>query len=225
MALPRPISHRIAKEIQSLWASPLEGVRLLEVGDSTLTEVQAYIFGPGKCGAFKLRLQFGTEYPSVPPKCHFITKIFHPNVSSKGEVCVSILKKDWSPTVHVSHILLTVKCLLIHPNPESALNEEAGRLLLDNYESFSKHARLITSIHSVKPGIAWMELTGTHLSSDFPTLTPLGDSNTTSNLSFGSENFAKGRENIPVTENNHDLDNKILEKKKIDTRKRGLKRL
>lgn len=105
------------------------------------------------------------------------------------------------------------------------MNEEAGRLLLDNYESFCKHARLITSIHSVKPGIAWMELTGTHLSPDFPTLTPLGDSNTASNLSFGTENFAKGRENIPVIENNHDLNNKILEKKKIDTRKRGLKRL
>jgi hypothetical protein len=30
----------------------------------------------------------------------------------------------------VQHILLTIKCLLIVPNPESALNEEAGKLLL-----------------------------------------------------------------------------------------------
>jgi ubiquitin-conjugating enzyme E2 S len=28
----------------------------------------------------------------------------------------------------------TIKCLLIVPNPESALNEEAGRLLLEDYE-------------------------------------------------------------------------------------------
>ena len=26
----------------------------------------------------------------------FITKIFHPNVSDKGEICVNTLKKDWN---------------------------------------------------------------------------------------------------------------------------------
>jgi ubiquitin-conjugating enzyme E2 S len=37
---------------------------------------------------------------------------------------------------------------LIVPNPESALNEEAGRLLLERYEDYASHARLITSIHA-----------------------------------------------------------------------------
>lgn len=41
----------------------------------------------------------------------------------------------------------TIKCLLIHPNPESALNEEAGRLLLENYEEYAARARLLTEIH------------------------------------------------------------------------------
>ncbi|CAG8648452.1 37_t:CDS:1, partial [Paraglomus occultum] len=46
----------------------------------------------------------------------------------------------------------TVKCLLIIPNAESALNEEAGRLLLENYDDYAKHARLMTKIHaSAKP--------------------------------------------------------------------------
>lgn len=30
-------------------------------------------------------------------KGYFITKIFHPNVSDKGEICVNSLKKDWDP--------------------------------------------------------------------------------------------------------------------------------
>lgn len=42
----------------------------------------------------------------------------------------------------------TIKCLLIYPNPESALNEEAGRLLLEQYEDFSRHARMMTDIHA-----------------------------------------------------------------------------
>ena len=45
-----------------------------------------------------------------------------------------------------------VKCLLIVPNPESALNEEAGRQLLERYDDYAKHARLMTSIHASSAG-------------------------------------------------------------------------
>ena len=41
-----------------------------------------------------------------------------------------------------------MKCLLIYPNPESALNEEAGKLLLEQYDEYSKHARMMTDIHA-----------------------------------------------------------------------------
>ena len=78
----------------------------------------------------------------------FATKIFHPNVSSAGEICVNTLKKDWQSSFGIAHILVTVKCLLIYPNPESALNEEAGKLLLENYNSYCSRARLITSVHA-----------------------------------------------------------------------------
>jgi ubiquitin-conjugating enzyme E2 S len=84
----------------------------------------------------------------------FQTKIFHPNVSSAGEICVNTLKKDWKSSYGIAHILVTVKCLLIYPNPESALDEEAGKLLLENYEDYCARAKLITSVHAtpkVKP--------------------------------------------------------------------------
>ena len=84
----------------------------------------------------------------------FATKIFHPNVGANGEICVNTLKKDWKSTYGIGHILITVKCLLIYPNPESALDEEAGKLLLENYSSYCDRAKLITSVHAtprVKP--------------------------------------------------------------------------
>lgn len=84
----------------------------------------------------------------------FATKIFHPNVGPTGEICVNTLKKDWKPEYGIGHILVTVKCLLIYPNPESALDEEAGRLLLEEYASYCERAKLITSVHAtprVKP--------------------------------------------------------------------------
>lgn len=42
----------------------------------------------------------------------------------------------------------TIRCLLIHPNPESALNEEAGRMLQEDYSRYSTRARLMTEIHA-----------------------------------------------------------------------------
>lgn len=58
---------------------------------------------------------------SPPHPGFFITKIFHPNVSEKGEICVNTLKKDWNPTAwSLYNILEVVKCLLIVPFPESS---------------------------------------------------------------------------------------------------------
>jgi len=48
----------------------------------------------------------------------------------------------------LKHILLTIKCLLIVPNPESALNEEAGKLLLERYDDYCTRARIFTEIHA-----------------------------------------------------------------------------
>lgn len=45
----------------------------------------------------------------------------------------------------------TISCLLIHPNPDSALNSSAGALLQEDYEAFAHQARLMTSIHAPIP--------------------------------------------------------------------------
>lgn len=44
------------------------------------------------------------------------------------------------------------RCLLIDPNPESALNEEAGKLLLEFYDEYAKMAKLWTEIHARRRG-------------------------------------------------------------------------
>ena len=84
---------------------------------------------------------------------YFLTKLFHPNVSADGDICVNVLKRDWRPDLGLRHILTVIRCLLIEPNPESALNEEAGKLLLESFEDFAKKARLMTEIHAKRPTI------------------------------------------------------------------------
>ena len=100
-------------------------------------------------GKFRLKLVLGEDYPNSPPKGYFLTKIYHPNVSNNGDICVNTLKKDWSHDVTIKHILSVIRCLLIVPFPESSLNDEAGKLFMDSYEEFSKRARIMTEVHAI----------------------------------------------------------------------------
>eukprot|EP00696_Hemimastix_kukwesjijk_P014115 gnl/Hemi2/28044_TR9263_c0_g8_i1.p1 gnl/Hemi2/28044_TR9263_c0_g8~~gnl/Hemi2/28044_TR9263_c0_g8_i1.p1 ORF type:complete len:219 (-),score=79.26 gnl/Hemi2/28044_TR9263_c0_g8_i1:267-923(-) len=151
------VLNSITRELTSLTKSPPEGIRLV-VNEEDITDIQAEVEGPVGTpyfgGVFRMRLVLGAEFPASPPKGYFVTKIFHPNVSPSGEICVNVLKRDWRPDLGLVHVLAVIRCLLIEPNPESALNEEAARLLLENYEDFAKHARLMTSIHAQRRAAA-----------------------------------------------------------------------
>lgn len=53
-----------------------------------------------------MRLVLGKDFPAVPPRGYFLTKIFHPNVGHKGEICVNVLKRDWKAELGLRHVLL-----------------------------------------------------------------------------------------------------------------------
>lgn len=96
-----------------------------------------------------MRLALGRGFPAAPPRAHFLTKLFHPNVAAdSGEVCVNTLQRDWRPELGLEHALQALKCLLIAPNPESALNAEAAALLRDRYDAYFQRAKLLTDIHA-----------------------------------------------------------------------------
>lgn len=148
------VIKQVTKELHKLVTEPLEGIKVV-LNDEDVTNIQAIIDGPAGTpyagGSFRVRLVLVQDFPSAPPKAYFITKVFHPNVSRNGEICVNTLKKEWKSDLGIKHILLTIKCLLIVPNPESALNEEAGKLLLDHYDDYCKRAQMMTEIHARAP--------------------------------------------------------------------------
>ncbi|TRY59470.1 hypothetical protein DNTS_017866 [Danionella cerebrum] len=150
--LPPQVLRLVYKEVSALAADPPEGIKIYP-SDEDITELHTAIEGPEGTpytgGVFRMRLVLGKDFPAAPPRGYFLTKIFHPNVGHKGEICVNVLKRDWKAELGLRHVLLTIKCLLIHPNPESALNEEAGRLLLEDYKEYASRARLLTEIHAM----------------------------------------------------------------------------
>ncbi|KAL3715638.1 hypothetical protein ACJRO7_007380 [Eucalyptus globulus] len=152
--LPPNVIKQLAKELKSLDESPPEGIKV-GVNDDDFSTIFADIEGPAgtpyENGVFRMKLLLSRDFPHSPPKGFFLTKIFHPNIATNGEICVNTLKKDWNPSLGLRHVLIVVRCLLIEPFPESALNEQAGKMLLENYEEYARHARLYTGIHALKP--------------------------------------------------------------------------
>lgn len=138
------------RQLAEIDANPIDGICVYPSDD--LSELRFDLDGPEGTpfseGRFHVALLFDESYPEVPPKGFFRTKIFHPNVSDRGDICVNALKKDWSAQLGLRHVLLVIRCLLVEPNPESALNEEAGRLLLEDYADYERKARMLTGVHA-----------------------------------------------------------------------------
>lgn len=64
-----------------------------------------------------------------PPKVYFLTKIYHPNIHwETGEVCLDILKGEWSTKWSLSEIGKAISSLMFDPNADSPLNCDAGTI-------------------------------------------------------------------------------------------------
>jgi len=141
----------VAKELRKLSTEPLDGIKVV-VNEEDITDVTAELSGPEATpfqgGTYKVKLVLPSDFPHSPPKGYFLTKIFHPNVSKTGEICVNTLKKDWRCDLGIGHVLQVVRCLLINPFPESALNDEAGKLFMEDYQQYFTKAQMITEVHA-----------------------------------------------------------------------------
>ena len=71
---------------------------------------------------------FPDTYPCAAPTVKFETPIFHPNVDTSGNICLDILKEQWSAVYDVSAVLRSIQSLLGEPNVDSPLNGHAATL-------------------------------------------------------------------------------------------------
>ena len=110
---------------------------MLSVHPDNLLLWKAWIKGPVETpyesGVFQLDIRCGSDYPLAPPTIKFVTKIFHPNVHFRtGDICLDILKKEWSPAWGLQAACRAVLALLSDPDAESPLNCDAGNMIRGN---------------------------------------------------------------------------------------------
>lgn len=98
---------------------------------------------PYERGMFIVNIKFPSKYPFELPEAKIITKMFHPNVSAKGKICLGI--EVWTPKHTVkANILERVKQLLLEPDLANPNNPEAAGLATVDPKKFDTKAREFT---------------------------------------------------------------------------------
>jgi|TARA_B110000967_G_scaffold209018_1_gene263332 ubiquitin-conjugating enzyme E2 D/E len=143
--------QRITKELKEFKTDPPTNCSAGLINDD-IYNWQATIIGPDDSpyqgGVFTLNIVFSNEYPFKPPKCTFITKIYHPNINSQGGICLDILKDNWSPALTVNKLLLSISSLLTDPNPDDPLEVEIAKLYKSNREEYNRRAKEFTLFYA-----------------------------------------------------------------------------
>lgn len=132
------------KEINDLKKDAPDNCSAGQRGDDVYTW-DAVILGPTDCpyqgGMFKLEIHFPSDYPFKPPKVIFLTKIYHPNVSTSGAICLDILKDQWSPALTIGKVLLSICSLLTDANPKDPLMPDIAEQFISDRQAFDETAR------------------------------------------------------------------------------------
>ena len=93
------------------------------------------------------------NYPFQPVKMKFITKVYHPNISSaSGAICLDILKDAWSPVLTLKSTLISLQSLLCSPEPRDPQDAEVAKHYMTSKSSFEDTARYWTMIYAGGPG-------------------------------------------------------------------------
>ncbi|KAM5221297.1 ubiquitin-conjugating enzyme E2 D2-like [Ctenodactylus gundi] len=143
---------RLQKELQNMTQDPPPQCSARPVGDNMFLwkgRIEGPDNSPYQGGVFFLNIEFPVDYPFSPPNISFTTQICHPNINRAGEICLDILRSQWSPALTISKVLLSICSLLCDPNPENPLEPEIGKLYLRDREKYEEIARKWTEKYAM----------------------------------------------------------------------------
>jgi len=143
---------RIKKELTELSRDTKSGVQVV-VKTEDMHELEGTISGPEgtpyEGGTYRVAIAIPRGYPFEPPKMKFLTKIWHPNISSQtGAICLDILKDQWSPALTIKTALLSLQALLCSPEPDDPQDAQVAAMYLGDQAKFKQTAKFWTETYA-----------------------------------------------------------------------------
>jgi len=146
--------NRIKKELRECSKDSVVEVAL--VAEANLLHWKGQIKGPEgtpyEGGLFSIDIHLPADYPFVPPKMKFDTRIWHPNISSEsGAICLDILKNEWSPALTIRTALISLQALMSAPEPDDPQDAVVAKQYKQDYKTFCSTAKFWTDTYACAP--------------------------------------------------------------------------
>ena len=129
-----------------------ENISVVPIGDDMFHwsgSIMGPLNSPYTGGLFIIDINFPTNYPFKPPTIKFKTKIYHPNIDMNGNICLDILEQcGWSPALTIFNVLLSIRSLLVNPDPNNQFVPDIARQYINDYNKYDKLARRFTRLYA-----------------------------------------------------------------------------
>jgi len=140
-------NNRILSDLKDLSNNDIpETIRYVKINEDDICGEHIVILNgpkdtPFEGGIFKISFKMPIDYPFKPPKMHFQTKVYHPNISEDGNICIDILKDQWSSALRITKVLLSLSDLLANPNPNDPLVPQIAYEYRENKSKYESVVR------------------------------------------------------------------------------------
>ncbi|XP_023793322.1 ubiquitin-conjugating enzyme E2 L3 isoform X1 [Cyanistes caeruleus] len=142
------------EELEEIRKCGMKNFRNIQVDEANLLTWQGLIVPdnpPYDKGAFRIEINFPAEYPFKPPKITFKTKIYHPNIDEKGQVCLPVISaENWKPATKTDQVIQSLIALVNDPQPEHPLRADLAEEYSKDRKKFCKNAEEFTKKYGEK---------------------------------------------------------------------------
>ncbi|KAG2210187.1 hypothetical protein INT46_009996 [Mucor plumbeus] len=151
--MPPNMQKRILNEIADVNDDETAPLHVYVPDDANIYNLLGSIVGPRDTpyqdGIFLLEIKLHENHPFAPPNIKFITKVYHPNVSSQtGAICLDVLKSNWSPAMTLRITLMSIQALLDAPDASSPQDFQVAKVYTSDKSAFNEEARLWTRTYA-----------------------------------------------------------------------------